>query len=116
MAKPNLQIADEPRIQPGTKAEQFAAYIARVITSKRTPKQVKSVIFQILIAGISNNSGYNWSEDAEAINFMLLRLLDHMNEMYAEGIMDTTCDLLEGLLPEAIKGELFRGPKPESIN
>jgi hypothetical protein len=86
-----------------TKEEQFAEYIARVVGHPKTPRMVKNLIDSVLIVDLSNNSGYDWTDDPEAVRFMLPRLLGHLNEMYSSGLMDVTFTVIKELLPKAVK-------------
>ena len=108
-----LKAVDDPREDERTRAEAVAAYIACIVTDPRTPRAAQVVINGILINCIANVSSYDWTADAEGLRFMLPRLLENMNEMFADGVTESLQQAIEDLLPGDLQGELFRASNKE---
>ncbi len=93
-------------IEPSQALNDFADYIARVVTHPQSPKALTDALCMVIVNIVSNESGYSWADDADGLRFMLPRLLFNMNEMYANGIIGTLHETVHSLLPEAVKLEI----------
>ncbi len=93
-------------VEPSQALNDFADYIARVVTHPKTPKALTDALCMVIVNIISNESGYSWADDADGLRFMLPRMLFEMNESYANGIISTLHETVHSLLSEAIKHEI----------
>jgi len=69
----------------------------------RTPPALKSALQAVIVNTMSNESGYDWSNDEVGLRLLVPRFLFHMDEEFAFGIQHTTCALINGALPETLK-------------
>ncbi len=83
----------------------FGDWIARLITHEDVPDTLRNALSMMVVNTISNQSGYDWSDDLEGLRFMLPRLLFQMNEEYARAVIQTTDELVLMLLPEKLRRE-----------
>ena len=87
----------------------FGNYIARVITHPKTPPALKSALQAVIVNTMSNESGYDWSDDEEGLSFLVPRFLQRMDEEFAFGVQHTTLEFIRDGLPEALKQEIREG-------
>ncbi len=87
----------------------FADYLARIVMHPKTPAALKSALQAVIVNAMSNESGYNWSDDEEGLRFLVPRFLEQMNEEYAFGILHTLYGIINDTLPEALRREIRGG-------
>jgi len=76
-----------PTYAPDRKLLDLTGMIADVMTDPRTPPAVRSAMQAAVVNVASNESGYEWAEDAEALRFLLPRFFYFMPEGYANGLL-----------------------------
>ena len=99
--------AKQKKVAPDTSEfANFADYLARVVTHPQTPPTLKSALQAVVVNTMSNNSDYQWADDAEGLRFIVPRTLRQMDEGYASGIIHSTREFIADSLPEKLKGEI----------
>ena len=85
----------------------FGDYLARVIMHPQTPAALKSALQAVIVNIMSNESGYDWSDDEAGLRFLVPRFLSHMADDYATGIIHAMGELIADSLPGELKRELM---------
>jgi hypothetical protein len=107
----NTQLKEiEPReIQTWEEATNEAGRkLAHITMHPKTPKAIKSALQSLIVNIISNESGYEWIADEEALTFLLPRYLNHMDEEYARGIIHAAFEMADDACPKEVEQDARR--------
>jgi hypothetical protein len=105
----NTKLQQQPATEvqsPDRQLTNYTDWIARGLKHPKMNPAVKDGLQSIIVNILSNHSGYVWDNDDEGLRFMLPRLLVHMNEQYAEGILHSLGELVDSGLPEAARKQI----------
>jgi len=66
----------QKKVEPDSAGfENFGNYLARVVRHPQTPAALKSALQAVVVNTMSNNSDYQWADDAEGLRFIVPRTL-----------------------------------------
>jgi hypothetical protein len=105
----NTKLKQQPATEvqsPDRQLTNYTDWIARGLKHPKINPAVKDALQSIVVSIVANHSGYIWDDDEEGLRFMLPRLLFHMNEEYAEGILHSLGELISSGLPEAARNQI----------
>lgn len=99
--------ADEPEAyKPDHSLISFTDWLTRAMTHPDTPETLRTSLGMIVGNIFTNESGYDWTSDEEGLRFMLPRLLFHMSDDYALGLIHTTGELVNAALPREVHKQI----------
>jgi hypothetical protein len=82
--------------------------LAHITFHPKTPKAIKSALQALIVNIISNESGYNWISDEEALCFLLPRYFNHMDEEYARGLVHAATEIVHDTCPAEVEQDARR--------
>ena len=91
----NTQLKEvEPRAQTWEEAMiEAGRELAHITFHPQTPETITAALQALIVNTISNESGYAWINDIDALCFLLPRYLNHIPAQYARGIIHAALEM-----------------------